>query len=118
MGYFSATCALSGLAIPGGIPIRVLLLNMSSYGEGWSLRTPPAAYNDYGGIKNIDPQDADICDLWRQALDVDLVEVGMGDNTCHDVPARKRMSFDDLCEALSEDRVRVRQDTKHFWRPL
>ncbi len=119
MGSFSATCAVSGLAIPGGARIRVVLLTANPYGEGWDLRAPPirAEYNDYGNIENLRPEDAVITRLWLQALDVDLVEQGVGDNQCHDVATRRGMSFEALCEALQEGRVLVRQDAKDFWHP-
>lgn len=119
MGSFSATCAVSKLAIPGGTPIRAVLLTENPCGEGWDLRAPPvrARYNDYGNIENLRMEDAAIARLWLQALDVDLVERGVGDNQCHDVATRRGMSFEALCEALQEGRVLVRQDVKTFWRP-
>ncbi len=119
MGSYSATCAVSGLAIPGGTRIRVVLLTENPYGEGWDLRAPPirARYNDYGSIEDLRSEDAAIARLWLQALDVDLVEQGVGDNQCHDVATRRGMSFEALCEALQESRVLVRQDVKTFWRP-
>ncbi len=119
MGSFSATCAVSGLAIPGGTRIRVVLLTENPYGEGWDLRAPPirARYNDYGNIEDLREEDAAIARLWLQALDVDLVERGVGDNQSHDVATRRGMSFEALCEALQEGRVLVRQDAKDFWHP-
>ncbi len=119
MGSFSATCAVSKLAIPGGTPIRAVLLTENPYGEGWDLRAPPirARYNDYGNIEDLRKEDAAIARLWLQALDVDLVERGVGDNQCHDVATRRGMAFETLCEALQEGRVLVRQDAKTFWRP-
>jgi hypothetical protein len=110
---------VSKLAIPGGTPIRAVLLTENPYGEGWDLRAPPirAEYNDYGNIKNLRKEDAAIARLWLQVLDVDLVERGVGDNQSHDVATRHGMGFEALCEALQEGRVLVRQDAKTFWRP-
>lgn len=118
MGSFSMTCSISGLGISAGTPVRVLLLTESPYGEGWSVRTPPlrAEYNDYGSIENVHKDDQYITDLWLRGFQEDLVEVGTGDNEVHDVPTRKKMTFEELLDALQEGRVFVRQDTEHFWR--
>lgn len=119
MGSFVVTCSLSDLPIPGGTNIRVLLLTENPYGDGWDLRAPPirAVYDDYGGIQCVEPSDAPITDLWLKGLAVDMVERGVGQNTCHDVATRKGMSFDELVVALGAGRVMVRQDVKDFWRP-
>lgn len=123
MGDFAATCAASDLPIPGGTPIRVLLLTQSPYvadeGDSWDLRAPPirATYNSYGGIEDINPEDACILQMWLNALEVDLVERGVGDNQVHDLATRKGMTVEALCDALSEGRVLVRQDVKNFWHP-
>ena len=119
MGSYSATCAVSKLAIPGGTPIQAVLLTENPYGDGWDLRAPPirARYNDYGNIEDLRAEDAAIARLWLQALDVDLAEQGVGDNQSHDVATRRGMSFEALCEALQEGRVLVRQDATTFWRP-
>ncbi len=122
MGSFSMTCSASGLGISAGTKVRAFLLTESPYSDrgadGWSVRTPPlrAEYNDYGSIENVHPDDLPIADLWLRGLREDLVEVGTGDNQCHDVPARKDMTFAQFLDALQEGRVRVRQDVEHFWR--
>lgn len=117
MGSFSMTCSISGLGIDAGTPVRALLLTENPYGEGWDLRTPPirARYNDCGSIERVHPRDLPVAKLWLRGLREDLVELGAGDNQCHDVPARKDMTFDALLCALREGRVFVRQDTKYFW---
>lgn len=118
MGSLSMTCSVSGLGIDAGTPVRVFLLTESPYGEGWSIRTPPlrAHYNDYGSIECVHPEDLPIANLWLRAFREDLVEMGAGDNQCHDVPVRKEMTFDELLGVLQKGRVFVRQDTEHFWR--
>lgn len=124
MGHFSMTCSISGLAITGGTPVRCLLLTSSPYEEesiartAWSVRTPPlrAEYNDYGTIENVHEDDKFIADLWLRGLQEDLVEKGLGDNSCHDTATVKEMKFDQLLDALRENRVEVTQDSKHFWR--
>jgi hypothetical protein len=122
MGEFSMTCSLSGLGISGGTPVRCLLLTASPYGKNdpqnaWIVRTPPlrAIYNSYGSIEKIHPDDKFIADLWLRGLREDLIEKGLGDNSVHDVPTAKDMSFDALLDAIHEGRVEVRQDAKHFW---
>lgn len=118
MGSFSMTCSISGLGIVAGTPVRALLLTENPYGEGWDLRTPSirAHYNDYGSIERVHPRDLPVAKLWLRGLREDLVELGAGDNQCHDVPTRKDMTFDELLGALREGRVLVRQDAEHFWR--
>jgi hypothetical protein len=124
MGHFSFTCSVSGLAITGGTPVRCLLLVASPYGDdddsrnAWVVRTPPirARYNDYGSIEDINKEDEFTANLWLRGLCEDLVEKGPGDNQCHDVPATKDMTFDQLLMALWERRIEVVQDAQHFWR--
>lgn len=122
MGHYSMTCSISGLPISGGTPVRCLLLTASPYDgdarEAWIVRTPPlrAVYNDYGSIENVHQDDKFIADLWLRGLKEDLIEKGLGDNSCHDVATAKDMTFEELLNALQEQRVEVRQDAEHFWR--
>lgn len=117
MGSFAATCCVSGLPIEAGDEVRFLLLQSNRFSErgdyakipdSWFVRTPPlrAKYNDYGSVEDV--EDGPLRDVWVEMFDLDLVEKGVGDNTCHDVAARKRMSFPQLLEALQEQRVKVR----------
>jgi len=118
MGDFSMSCSLSGLGISGGTPVRCLLLTASPYGEGWLVRTPPlrATYDSYGSIEKVHEDDKFIADLWLRGLREDLIERGLGDNSVHDVPTARDMSFEQLLHAVRAGRVVVRQDTRHFWR--
>jgi len=123
VGDFSMTCSISGLGISGGTPVRCLLLTGSPYSNDdprrtWIVRTPPlrATYNSYGTIENVHKDDKFIADLWLRGLREDLIERGLGDNSVHDVPTAKDMSFEDLLEAVRAGRVLVRQDAKNFWR--
>lgn len=123
MGDFSLTCSISGLGISGGTPVRCLLLTASPYDDddprrAWIVRTPPlrAVCNSYGSIEDVHKDDKFVADLWLRGLREDLVEKGLGDNSCHDVPASKDMSFEALLEAIQEHRVEVRQDAVYFWR--
>lgn len=121
MGSFDYTCAVSGLPIGANDDVRFILLQASPYNRGgchadsaecWYLRAPPirAKYNDYGSVENVHPDDESLVQLWLDGLKVDLIEKGVGDNTCHDVAVRKAMTFDELCEALWENRVEVRRE--------
>lgn len=123
MGDFSMTCSISGLGISGGTPVRCLLLTGYPYSNddprrAWIVRTPPlrARYNSYGSIEEIHKDDKIIADLWLRGLREDLIERGLGDNSVHDVPTAKDMSFAELLDAVRAGRVAVRQDAKHFWR--
>jgi len=125
MGHFSMTCSVSGLPIAGGTPVRCLLLVSSPYDErdggarsAWVVRTPPlrAVYNDYGTIEKVNKEDKFIADLWLRGLKEDLVVKGTGDNSYHDLPTGKDMTFDALLDALRSGRVEVYQDARHFWR--
>lgn len=117
------TCSASGLSIGGGTPVRCLLMTKSPYGDdgrdgGWLLRTPPlrAEYNSYGSIENVHVDDRPIAELWLRGLWEDLIELGQGDNSVHDVPTARNMTFEELLGAIRLDRVLVRQDLKTFWR--
>ena len=125
MGHFSMTCSASGLPISGGTAVRCLLLVSSPYDErdsgarsAWAARTPPlrALYNDYGTIEKVHEEDKVIADLWLRGLKEDLVVKGLGDNSYHDLPTSKTMTFDALLDALRAGRVEVHQDARHFWR--
>lgn len=117
MGSFAYTCSISGLPIESGDAVRFLLLQASPFGtsgsyakgpESWYVRTPPirATYNDYGTVE--DYETGPVTDAWIDAFNFDMVEKGLGDNTYHDVPTRKGMTFDAMLEALREDRIEVR----------
>lgn len=116
------TCAISGLPIGYGDEVRFLLLQSSPYNrmqghadlgpERWYLRAPPirASYDDYGRIGDINPEDQFIAKLWLDGLNVDMIEKGVGDNTYHDSPVRKNMTFKQLVDALRQHRVEVRRE--------
>lgn len=118
MGSFALTCTVSGLPILAGDPVRFILLTESPYKDEiacyshsiWFPRSFPlrAKYNDYGSV--MDFEEGPARDLWLECLKMDLVERGWGDNSFHDVPTTKDMSFDQLLAALWERRVRVRRE--------
>lgn len=121
MGSFAYTCAVSGLPIEAGDKVRYMLLTKNPYHNGsentcyihdlWFPRTFPlkGEYNDYGSVENI--SDGPEKDIWLEGLKRDLVERGWGENTVHDVPADKNMTFDELLDAVQEGRIVVNRDT-------
>ncbi len=115
MGSFGYTCCVSGLPIEYGDSVRYLLLTeqvpsdkRALHLDGhWVQRTFPLRgfYNDYGTVEGI--QEGPAKDIWLEGLRKDLVEIGPGDNTCHDVPVRKDMDFEQIQTALWMERVWV-----------
>jgi len=118
MGSFDYTCTASGLPIEASTPVRFLLLTPAPYEDERPIgihgsffpRTVPlkATYNDYGSVDEM--EDGPAREVWLEALHVDMVEKGTGDNTVHDVPTRKTMKWDKLLRALQEGRVWVRRE--------
>jgi hypothetical protein len=117
MGSFDFRCCVTGLPIRASDPIKYILLTENPYDDSdsiinmhdlWFPRTWPlrAEYNDYGSI---DEFDASSPGVWAviEGLKRDLVEVGTGDNSCHDVPTQKGMDFNDTLNAVQEGRVLV-----------
>lgn len=121
MGSFAGTCCVSGLPIEAGDAVRYFLLTQNPYCDGgfvckthgrWVPRTWPikAKYNDYGSIEGWET--GPVQELIMRGLQVDLVEVGVGNNSVHDVAARKDMSFEQLLNAVWEGRVMVKRETR------
>lgn len=116
MGSFADTCCISGLPIEWGDEVRYLLLTENPYFEGgfvcypygrWVPRTWPikAKYNDYGSIE--DWEENAVQRSFLEGLKVDMIEVGVGDNSIHDVATSKDMSFEQMLNAVWEGRVIV-----------
>lgn len=123
MGDFNYTCAISGLPIGGGDNVRLLLLQSSPFSDrgnyangelSWYIRALPVRgeYSSYGSVNELDPADVAIQQNWLEGLKVDLREKGWGNNTAHDVPTKKGMSFDELLSALGEARLAVRPELR------
>lgn len=115
MGSFDFTCCISGLPIGWHDPVRYILLTEQLPGEErhhldsrWILRTFPlrGLYNDYGLAEVLQRGPAQ--EIWLDALQLDLIETGPGDNTFHQVPVRKGMSFEEIQTALWKECVFVR----------
>jgi hypothetical protein len=121
VGSFSYTCTISGLPIEAGDKVRYFLLTENPYEDSracaptdlWFPRTFPirAKYNDYGSVEDI--EEGPLKDTWLEGLKLDLSERGWGDNSCHDVPTSKDMTFDALLEAIVEGRVRVSREVDY-----
>lgn len=118
MGSFSYKCSLSGLPIEGGDPVRFLMVTQNPFNDRcrcyhtdlWFPRTYPlkGKYDDYGSVEDI--EDGPAKDLWLETLKFDLIELGVGDNSIHDVATSCDMTFDQLLNALWEARVLVKSD--------
>lgn len=118
MGSFNATCVVSGLPITAGTKVRFLALTQNEYSRGndhvcyvhgrWQLRTVPlrAVYNDYGSVEKIESGLAER--VFFRSFEEDVIEKGLGDNSCHDVAVRTGMTPAAWLEALWEGRVFVR----------
>jgi len=123
MGSFNLTCAISGLPIPGGTKVRYFLLTEAPdkksapvyIHEVWGPRNFPlkATYNDYGTVEKVEEGPAR--DAWMLAFKRDLVEVGQGDNSYHDLPTSKDMTFDHLLHAIRERRVMVQRNYRSIY---
>lgn len=121
MGSFASTCAVSGIPLEVGDPVRWYSLTENPYDDNlvcyshdmWFPRSWPvrAKYNDYGSIEEYDPESPSVF-ATVECLKRDLVEVGMGDNQCHDVPTAKGMSFEATLEAIWEKRIQVSRDVE------
>ena len=124
MGSFASTCAVSGIPLEVGDPVRWYLLTENPYDDNlvcyshdmWFPRSWPvrAEYNDYGSIKAYDPECPSIVSI-VEALKEDMIERGMGNNSCHDVPTAKGMSFEATLEAVWEKRIQVSRDVDTFY---
>lgn len=115
MGSFNVTCAVSGLPITPGMPVRYLLLTTNRkkrerenifplYTTDWFMpRTFPlrAKYYDCGDL--VDVQTGPQRDVWMTCFQEDLVERGAGDNPCHDKAVFKdRLKFEDITDLIHE----------------
>jgi hypothetical protein len=120
MGSFNSACIVSGLPIEAGDKVRFLVLARSAlhpdgndhphYVNGrWQLFGVPvrAEYNDYGSVENIEDGYAKSFLLSR--LKAHSVEIGVGDNQCHDSEVVEEMDEESWLDALWEGRVRVRE---------
>jgi hypothetical protein len=108
---------LSGLPIVYNDPVRSILVSehyRASLGEAtmdypskYIPRTFPICglYNDYGGLKSV--KDDVFKHLWVQGLQTDLFELSVGENECHDIAVTRDMDFDQLWEAIWEERLIV-----------
>ncbi len=117
MGSFNATCIVSNLQIQSGDPVRYVLLVKSRFNKEnghacyvsgrWQLRGPAvhAKYNDYGSINGWD--ETLTTRVTFDALSIDAVEKGIGDNEFHDAPVRVEMDIRGWLGALWEGRVQV-----------
>ena len=117
MGSFNQVCMLSGLPITYEDPVRALLVSehhratlgkaTCDYSSKYLPRTFPirGVYNDYGRLDDV--KDDVFKRLWVQGLHTDMFELSVGDNPCHDIAVTRDMDFDQLWEAIWEERLLV-----------
>src|SRR5579885_731636 len=125
MGSFDYTCCVSGLPIGYGEKVRYFLLTQNPYHEGegnacylhslWFPRTIPlvGTYDDYGRVKlSNNATNKVVLEAWLETLKLDVVEMGWGDNSYHDVPVTQDMNYDQLINAVWEGRLRVKRNRR------
>lgn len=117
MGY--TTCAISNLQIEEGTDVKVILLTENPYNKEkshkdaydifswWCPRSVAinAKYDDFGICSEF--QNKGIQSLIMEIFQKELIEVGTGDNSYHDVPVSKAMSFSKMMTAIDKGRVYV-----------
>lgn len=115
MGSFASTCAISGIPLSAGDPVRWYALTKNPYNEKvfnshdlWFPRSFPvrAKYNDYGIVEDYDNDSPSVKSI-VECLKNDMIEVGVGDNSYHDTPTAKGMSFEDTLNAIWNNRLQV-----------
>ena len=119
MGSFDGTCSVSCLPLGAGDDLRFMLLHENPYAgesfEGaWQPRSFPirAQYNDYGSIEGYKEDIA--TQVMVEAMRYDVIERGVGENQCHDVPVLlKDLTTENLLEAIWERRVAVHEFDRH-----
>jgi len=121
MGSFNETCAISGLSIECGDPVKLVFLVSSTrcesgeyyYKRGcyhydhWFLRTPPISgkYDDYGRCAF---KESFLTKLIEEMFALDVIEEPFGHNSCHAVPVPNKPNMSQLLDAAWEGRLRVR----------
>ena len=120
MGSFNETCALSGLNISPGTPVKILFLTQNPYissdekeahrgvyhYDQWFARTPPidGVYDDYGEAT----YDKDkITELIAKCFDEDIVERPFGFNKYHAGPVLKGRGIEHYLSAAWQGRLLV-----------
>ncbi|RJR07448.1 hypothetical protein C4588_06900 [Candidatus Parcubacteria bacterium] len=118
---------MSGLSIGAGDSVKYFFLTESPYEKRnvcyshdlWFPRTWPIRgdYNDYGSIEDYDESSPAVFAL-IEGLKRDMIELGTGDNSIHDVPTQKGMPFDETLTAVLEHRIQVQREYNTFsdWR--
>lgn len=123
MGH--GTCGISGLGIPCGTPVRIILLTQNPYHKGYDAgksTVKPTDYwfprcfpikveaDEYGRIEKVFEGQKAQERLWLDGFKLDVVEKSWGDNMCHDIPVfKKNLTMNTLFDALSRGRVHVHQ---------
>ena len=123
MGSFNETCALSGIVIDPGTPVKMLFLTKNPYTDSdqhfyhrgvchkdhWYVRTPPfdAIYDDYGRSEFKENAITKlICDLF----DRDVLELPFGFNQYHTPNVSKFKGIYHYLQAASSGRLLVKDE--------
>lgn len=124
MGSFNETCALSGLAIKPGDPVKIMFLTRNPYAgrsdqkyahrgcyhnDHWFLRTPPISgvYNDYGGAQF---EESCLTRLIEDLFSKDVAEQPFGFNRYHAHPTPKKPTIHELLKLAWQGRILVKDD--------
>lgn len=132
MGSWNETCAISKMTINADEPIRLIVIAQSwhNFKKLTGMENPPlmyqgsngcyvtdlwqpiyipikGVYNDYGIIdtNEIDPSQLPIINGLMKVINKRSIKVGIGENSCHDVPVTNNMSFEEAIEAIREGRL-------------
>ena len=113
MGCWNKTCGLSNLHITAGTPVYVFVLEEDrddSNCYSTSLFSPlllpfESEYNDYGGGEN---SSGIALPLILGGIKKNLVEMPLGENTCHDIEITKEKFGEELFfDAVHENRLKI-----------
>lgn len=115
MGSFNAICALSGLPILPGDPVKLLFMTSSPYrnnnccynNDKMFVRTIPISgfYDDYGCIEYENNYLTQlICDVFKQ----DIIYQPMGKNQYHEHALDSNFTFDDLLNSALQGKLFVK----------
>ena len=115
MGSFNVTCGLSGLSIEYRDPVMFMFLHEEAssteekfFSNPYMVRNLPikGIYDSYGRVGDWDADDPCLGLLLR-GLEVDLVEMGMGENTVHDLPVKKGTGLEEYLQSAHSHRLMV-----------
>lgn len=123
MGCWNTTCGISGLPIHAGEEVVVFLLtqNRHSFMEDFVYNNTYfdpcllpfyGKYNDYGDVEECYGEGLPYL---INALKLNLFEMELGENECHDIPAKKdKLDVENMFELDHEDRLFITSGGKQL----